>query len=118
MSYFLDDQHLMRTARKLPRVLRSVIFDVHQLYSPGRPGSNRDLGFAPIELPRNQRNEFFVGLAIHRECFHPRQPGAVAHFLEHGDARIGLDLDLDDLHLRGVQAGQQYAYALKAFLRP
>ena len=46
----------------------------------------------------DERNQYFAGFAIDRWRFDRRMQGAVVHFAQFWDARVGFDLHLNQLH--------------------
>jgi fumarate reductase subunit D len=92
-----------RSAARLPRArtrrvhgrLNSGAVHLHQLQSGCRTAFDRHRRTAAREVARDEADQFFVRLAVHRWRLQLREPDAVGYRLEAADARPGLHLHAD-----------------------
>jgi len=80
--------------------------DSNQFQTAGNAAFDGNGGLSAIESIGNERNQFFVGLAIDRRGFDLREPSTVRRLFERTQTRVGLDLH-PDKYRRGCHRGSQ-----------
>src|SRR5262249_34463584 len=84
-------------------------FDLEQLHATGCAGPENHAGPGATEVLCDERDQFLVGLAVHRRSLHPRDPGAIRLRLERRRPGVGFhsDSQRDPCHFTSAASGSK-----------